>query len=96
MTVHSTTGPTSVFEGGRLKPGIYKIQNIQSETFRYIDVHTREACCRPAKDLGGLYAADALVFLSDDYKWEIKHLGARCTVKFVSALAVRDLSTLTG
>ena len=57
-----------------------------------------EACCRPAKDLGGLYAADALVFLltvSDDYKWEIKHLGAGCTVKFVSALAVCDLSTLT-
>jgi hypothetical protein len=52
MTPHSTTDPNSIFEGGKLKSGIYKIQNIQSETYLDVMVHTREACCRPAGDLG--------------------------------------------
>jgi len=42
----------SIFKDGKLKPGIYKIQNIFSETFLDIEVYPRELCCRPARDLG--------------------------------------------
>ena len=31
MTLRSTSDPSSILENGKLKPGIYKIQNIQSE-----------------------------------------------------------------
>ena len=51
MTPNETGGP-SIFEEGKLKPGIYKIQNIYSEAYLDIEVHSREMCCRPAKDLG--------------------------------------------
>ena len=53
MTFHSTGNIPSNFEDGKLKPGVYKIQNIQTETYMDIEVHTREACSRPAKDLEG-------------------------------------------
>ena len=33
MTMNSTSGSSSIFKDGRLKPGVYKIQNIQSETY---------------------------------------------------------------
>ncbi|KAF9649748.1 hypothetical protein BDM02DRAFT_1745439 [Thelephora ganbajun] len=52
MTLHSTSNPSSIFEDGKLKPGIYKIQNIQTETYLDIEVHTRRVCCRPVKDIG--------------------------------------------
>ena len=52
MTMNSTNDSSSIFKDGRLKPGIYKIQNIRSETYLDIEVHSREMCCRPAKDLG--------------------------------------------
>ena len=42
----------SIFENGKLKPGIYMIQNIQSETYLDIEVHTRKVCCRPVEALG--------------------------------------------
>lgn len=51
MTLHSTND-SSIFYDGKLKPGIYKIQNIKTETYLDIEVDTREVCCRPAKDLG--------------------------------------------
>ena len=41
-----------VFEGGRLQPGVYKIQNIYTETYLDIHLHSMELCCRPANDLG--------------------------------------------
>ena len=49
MTLTPTNDPISIFE---LKPGIYKIQNIHSETYLDIEVRSREVCCRPARDLG--------------------------------------------
>jgi hypothetical protein len=52
MTFRSISDPSSIFEDGRLKGGIYKIQNIQTENFLDIEVHTRKICCRPARDLG--------------------------------------------
>ena len=52
VTMNSTSDSSSIFKDGKLKPGIYKIQNIQSDTYLDIEVHLRELCCRPAKDLG--------------------------------------------
>jgi len=51
MVPNPTSDPPSIFEKGRLKPGIYKIQNILSETYADIEVATRAMCCRPARDL---------------------------------------------
>ena len=48
MTLTSTSGYTSIFKDGKLKPGVYKIQNIVSQTYVDIQEHTRELCCRPA------------------------------------------------
>jgi len=51
MTPNSTSDSSSIFKDGKLKPGTYKIRNIQSETYLDIEVHSREVCCRPTKDL---------------------------------------------
>jgi len=51
MTLRSTSD-SSILENGKLKPGIYKIQNIHNETYLDIEVLTREMCCRPAEKLG--------------------------------------------
>jgi len=50
MTPQSTSD--SILEKGKLKSGIYRIQNVQLETFIDIEVHTREVCCRAFKSLG--------------------------------------------
>jgi len=47
-----TSDSSSIFNGGQLKPGIYKIQNIKTETYLDSEVDTKEVCCRPAKDIG--------------------------------------------
>lgn len=52
MTLTSTAEPLSIFKDGKLKPWVYKIQNIVAETFLDYEVHTREMCCRPANELG--------------------------------------------
>ena len=51
MILTSTNSPASIFEGGKLKSGIYKVQNLDSET--YLDIHqgSKEVCCRPAVNL---------------------------------------------
>ena len=57
MTPNSTNNPASIFENERLRPGVYKIQNLRSETYLDIHRHSKELCCRPARDLedgGGL------------------------------------------
>ena len=51
MTLHSTSDSSSILENGKLKQGIYKIQNIQSRTYLDVEVHTMEVCGRPAKNL---------------------------------------------
>ena len=45
------SNPSPIFEDGKLKPGIYKIQNIFAENYVDIELHSREMCCRPAKNL---------------------------------------------
>jgi hypothetical protein len=44
-------GPSSIFQDGILKPGVYKIQNLYAETYLDVHLHSMELCCRPAKDL---------------------------------------------
>ena len=53
MTLTSTGGYTSIFKDGKLKPGVYKIQNIASQTYVDLQEHTRELYCRPATVLEG-------------------------------------------
>ena len=51
MTFDSTSSTVSILEDGRLKPGVYKIQNIHSEKYLDIHEHSNAMCCRPATDL---------------------------------------------
>ena len=53
MTLTSIGGYTSIFKDGKLKPGLYKIQNIVSQTYLDMQEHNRELCCRPAAVLEG-------------------------------------------
>lgn len=53
MTITSTNDPVSIFKDGKLKPGIYKIQNIVGQTYVDTREHTRELCGRPATALEG-------------------------------------------
>jgi len=91
MTLISTSTSPSVFEDGKLRPGIYKIQNIYTETFLDIDIHSRDVCCRPAGSLGegrGIVSrrSSSGVRVSDDHKWEIRRFGTGYTVQRVSSL----------
>ena len=52
MTLNSTTNSSSIFKDGKLKPGIYKIQNLYAENYLGIELHSRGVCCRPANRIG--------------------------------------------
>ena len=52
MTTSSTENTVSIFKDGKLKPGIYKIQNLHAQTYMDIHEHSRDVCCRPATALG--------------------------------------------
>lgn len=91
MTLHSTKDSLSVFQDGKLKPGVYKIQNVVTQTFVGIEEHSRRMCSRPFQDLkegNGLVSPLpwSLVPVSNDHKWEIGPLGDGCSVKRVSPL----------
>jgi len=60
-----------IFRDGKLKPGIYKIQNIVGHTHVDIREDTRELCCRPA------------TVLNSEGKglWEILPLGPGYTIR---------------
>ncbi|KAF9781764.1 hypothetical protein BJ322DRAFT_243295 [Thelephora terrestris] len=72
MTFHSTQSSPSIFQDGRLKPGIYKIRNVLTQTFVDIEEHSRMVCSRP---LQSLEEGNGL--------WEIKPLAAGYSVKRV-------------
>jgi hypothetical protein len=62
MTTNSTSNSVSILNDGRIKPGIYKIQNIFSQTYLEIWEHSKELCCRPAaalEDGKGLVSSDS-------------------------------------
>ena len=42
MTFNSPSDSSSIFEDGKLKPVIYKIQNLYSQTYLDIHEHSRE------------------------------------------------------
>ena len=52
LVLTMTMTSLSIFENERLKPGIYKLQNIHNDAYLDIDVGTRQMRCRPARDLG--------------------------------------------
>lgn len=86
-----TSVPLSIFKDGKLKPGIYKIQNLYSQTYMDVEERSREVCGRPATILEegrGLVRPFwlSVIHASDDYKWEIKPLGPGYSVQRVSAL----------
>ena len=100
MTLSSTSYPSSIFKDGRLKPGIYKIQNLYSETYLDIHQHSKQACCRPAQDLEdgrGLVRVRPLSVarVSNICKWEIKSFGVGYTVQRVSFLFLSNLLSAT-
>ena len=87
--MHPPRDPTSILQDGKLKPGIYKIRNVFTETYADIEVHSRGMCCRPAQNLEegrGLVRLflQSVVRVSNDPKWEIKPLGAGYSVQRVS------------
>ena len=51
MVYNSPRSPPSIFQGGRIKPGVYKIQNIVSKTYVDIKDDVRELCGRPSQVL---------------------------------------------
>ena len=51
MTLKSTSNTSSILQDGKLKPGIYKIQNVYTETWVDIEVHSRAVCCRPTGNI---------------------------------------------
>jgi len=61
---------TSILQDGRIKPGIYKIKNIVSQTYVDIKDHVRELCCRPTSALGDSRGL-----------WEILPLGLGYTIR---------------
>ena len=96
MTLNSTDKSSSIFQDGKLKSGTYKIWNVLTETYADIEVHSRHVCCRPARDLeegNGLVRPFHwfVVYVSDDYKWEIKPLGVGYSIRRVSVSLWTDV-----
>ena len=58
MNLTPTDDPMSIFVGGKLKPGRYKVQNLASQTYLEVLEPSKELCCRPASVLS---PEDALV-----------------------------------
>ena len=55
-SMHNPLPKRTILVDGKLKPGLYKIQNLVSKTYVDIHEHTMKVCCRPAsaleKDIG--------------------------------------------
>ena len=69
LALTMTSTPTKIFKDGKLRPGIYKIQNLYTKGFLDAYEHSKEMCCRPVKDPGeGLVRRyiPYLWFVSDD------------------------------
>jgi len=89
MTLNSTNESSPILQDGKLRPGIYKIWNVYTETYADIEVHSRSVCCCPTQNLeegNGLVRSfhRFTVHASDNHKWEIKSLGAGYSVRRVS------------
>jgi hypothetical protein len=80
MTLTSKNDTMSIFRDGKLKPGIYKIQNLVGQT--YVDithVDTRgqvgELCCRPATLLEGHGRVSSLPHLTRNGNHSLSSVG---------------------
>ena len=51
MTTTLPSGPPSIFKDGKLKNGIFKIQNLLTGGYVDVEAHSMGVCCRPAKNL---------------------------------------------
>lgn len=51
MEKSSTRVFTSIFEGDKLKEGVYMIQNLHTESYLDVRLRSMELCCRPVNDL---------------------------------------------
>ena len=76
----------STFKDGKLKPGVYQIQNIVGQTYVDIREHTGELCCRPAtllegKGLVGLCPPSTYHRSHSCLQWEILPLGPGYTIR---------------
>ena len=65
MLVPAPNDPMSMFVNGKLKPGVYRVQNLTGHTFLEILEDSKEVCCRPAAVLS---PQDALVRDSKIYR----------------------------
>lgn len=81
--------PASIFADGKLKPGIYKIQNLAGHTYLDIRDESKELCCRPATVLEGKGFVRTCLPLfphiptSGRLQWEILPLGPGYTIRRV-------------
>ncbi|KAF9648164.1 hypothetical protein BDM02DRAFT_2342586 [Thelephora ganbajun] len=69
---YSTSYSSSIFTNGKLKPGIYTIQNIYTETYLDIEIYSRRVVCRPAQNIGegrGLVQASGLDIRYRGFYW---------------------------
>ena len=48
MLTSPSYDPMSIFANGKLKPGTYKVQNLNSQTYLEVLEPSRKLCCRPA------------------------------------------------
>ena len=99
MSADSPNDSFSIFNNGKLKPGVYKIQNLYSQTYVDIHEHSRDLCCRPATTLGegrGLVRPFqySVLRVSNNQKWEIKPLGAGYSVRRVGIQTTRSTETM--
>lgn len=53
MIIHSANDAASISADGKVKPGIYRIQNIAGHTYLDIREESKELCCRPITVLEG-------------------------------------------
>ena len=85
----------TILEHGRLKPGLYKIQNLVSKTYVDIHQHSMELCCRPAssleKDDGIVSTLVVLPFPCQTHlsQWEVLPLGGGYTIRMVAHRTLR-------
>lgn len=85
------TSPHDINDG-KLKPGIYRIQNLRSEKYLDIHIHSREVCCRAERELQkgrGLVRLQSppticCLHISDNRQWEIMPLGIGYAIKMVN------------
>ena len=62
MLITPPADPMSIFVDGNLNPGVYKVQNLNSQTLLEVSESSRELCCRPTAVLSPKDALVGLVF----------------------------------